>query len=111
VDPVPRDRRWCAEAFLTAIEDVQDYRAKSWDEVFGRPHKKGAQLDALRKRREYQAKVWAHIHVLKEKNPNIAIDGSLFEQVGKEFGIGGKTLTEDYYYSMQNLLGKSSRDE
>jgi hypothetical protein len=106
--PIPR---WCAEGFFTAIQDVVEYRAKSWDDVFGRPHPKGTHLEALRKRLEYVAEVRSRIRNLKETNPEIAIDAALFERVGKEFGIGGKTLTEEYYYGIERRPRKSSKNE
>jgi hypothetical protein len=87
---------WCQDAFLDAFTEVRAFGAKSWDDVFGQPHKKGMNLDAARKARLFGHQVWARVEELKKDGD--AVDGYLFERVGKEFGIGGKTLAETYYY-------------
>jgi hypothetical protein len=93
--PIPR---WCELSYLAAYRRVRQYKAKSWDDVFGRPHQKGKNLGAKEKEREYSLQVYYRIEDIKRKDPSVATDGALFERVGKEFGIGGKTLTEEYYY-------------
>lgn len=90
--------RWCKKAFLSACEDVYTYKAKTWDDVFGHPHPKGTHLAAKREEREKSLHVCKRIQQIKEDDPSIPIDGHLFETVGKEFGIGGKTKTEEWYY-------------
>ena len=97
--PIPQ---WCAYAFTVAIGDITSYRAESWEDVFGRAHKKGTNFHAHRKRNQYKMAVWKRIQSLRETKPDTAIDGYLFETVGKELGIGGKTLTEEYYYEVEN---------
>lgn len=99
--PIPR---WCEMAFLSAYRQVRHFRAKSWDDVFGRPHKKGTHLETKRQEREKSLSVYHRIKGIKKADPSIPIDGFLFEKVGKEFGIGGKTLTEEYYYKWKNKL-------
>jgi hypothetical protein len=41
-------------------------------------------------------------------NHDIAIDDSLFEEVGKKFGIG-KTLASEYYYSCELVKWSSKQ--
>jgi hypothetical protein len=106
--PIPQ---WCAKGFLTGVQEVNMCRAKSWDDVFGRPYQKGAHLSALMKRKMYRAKVWFRIQDLKKQNPAIALDEHLFESVGREFGIGGKTLTQDYYYEFEEFMRKAEKGE
>ncbi len=93
--PLPR---WCEMGFLKAYRKVRQYRAKSWDDVFGRPHKKGTHLETKRQEREKPHLVYRRIEEIRKNEPLTAIDGDLFERVGKELGIGAKTLTESYYY-------------
>ena len=99
--PIPR---WCEVAYLEAYRKVRHYKAKSWDDVFGHPHQKGAHLGAKRQEREKGILVYNRIRQIKEDNPSTPIDGYLFETIGKEFAIGGKTLTEGYYYKWKNIL-------
>jgi hypothetical protein len=99
--PLPR---WCEMAFLSAYRQVRQYRAKSWDDVFDPPHKKGTHLDSKKEEREKSLSVYHRIKEVKQGNPDIPIDGYLFEMVGMEFGIGGKTKTEEWYYKWKNRL-------
>jgi len=93
--PIPQ---WCEKAFLVSYRKVKFYKAKSWDDVFGRPHPKGMHVEAKRQELEKSYLIYRRIEQIKKEEPHTAIDGALFERVGKEFGVGGKTLTEGYYY-------------
>ncbi|HNQ64722.1 MAG TPA: hypothetical protein PKW92_06740 [Smithella sp.] len=93
--PIPR---WCEMAYITAYRKVRQYKAKSWDDVFGRPHPKGMHLETKRQEREKGFKVYDMIEKIKQDDPTTPIDGFLFETIGRKLGIGGKTLTETYYY-------------
>lgn len=99
--PIPR---WCAMGYLAAYREVRFYRAGSWDDVFGRPHKKGTHLGAKRQHREKSLRVYNRIREILRTEPSTPVDGHLFERVGKEFGTGGKTKTEEYYYEWKKRL-------
>lgn len=99
--PIPS---WVTLAYLKAFRDVYHYRAKSWDDVFGQPHAKGTHLEAKKEEWEKSLRVYQRIKKIKQKNPDTPIDGHLFETVGKEFGTGGKTKTEQWYYKWKNKL-------
>lgn len=101
--PIPY---WCEIAYSAAYRKVRQYKAKSWDDVFERPHPKGTHLGTKRQEREKGISVYMRVKQIKEDDPSVAIDGWLFERVGKEFGIGGKTLTEEYYYKWKNFMEK-----
>lgn len=98
--PIPR---WCEMAYLAAYRKVRQYKAKSWDDVFGRPHPKGTHLGTKRQEREKGWMVYRIIEKTKQDDPSTPIDGFLFESVGRKLGIGGKTLTEKLYYKEKNL--------
>jgi hypothetical protein len=123
--PIPR---WCEMAFLAAYRKVRQYKAKSWDEVFGRPHPKGIHLDRKEMEREKSLRVYRRIREVskgnlfgkrekeleegmqvRDRNGRIkwynpsAIGETLFERIGKEFNVG-KTLTEEYYYTWKRRL-------
>lgn len=99
--PIPR---WCEVAYLGAYRSVKFYNAKTWGDVFGSPHPKGSHISTKKQETDYSFRVYDRIRQIKEDDPSIAIDGWLFEKVGKEFGIGGKTLTEEYYYKWKNYF-------
>lgn len=98
--PIPR---WCEMAFLASYRKVRHYKAKSWDDVFGLPHPKGTHLGTKRQEREKGWMVYEEIEKIRQDDPSIPIDGFLFESVGRKLGIGGKTLTEEYYYKEKKL--------
>lgn len=91
--PLPR---WCEYGFLKAYRKVRQYKARSWDDVFGKPHKKSTNLVAKEKEWEKGFLVYWRIKEIKEKNPELPIDNELFETVGKDFGVC-KTLAAEYY--------------
>lgn len=97
--PLPR---WCEMAFLSAYRKIRQYKEKSWDNVFGRPHPKGTHLEAKKEEYEKSLRVYRRIKEIKRENPDIPIDGHLFETIGLEFGTGGKTKTEQWYYKWKN---------
>lgn len=93
---------WCEVAYLERFRKVLDRGAGSWDDVFGRPWPKGSHLGADEQRVKFAPKVFSR--VLELHKAGHAIDANLFEKVGRELGIGGKTLTEKYYYDFRNRL-------
>jgi hypothetical protein len=89
---------WCAQAFINSIRDVWHYRKGSWDDVFTAPNPKGTNLAANRKKRENQWQVYSMVENRPEGTP---IDDGLFEQIGEQLGIGGKSTTKKYYYAVK----------
>jgi len=104
--PIPQ---WCEYAFLKAYRNVRFFKTEknSWNEVFGRPHPKGTHLQTKRQERERGPKVYRRIEEILRDEPGTPIDGALFERVGRELAIGGKTLTEEYYYQEKKRYGPS----
>jgi hypothetical protein len=86
---------WVALAFIAGYDKVLNCRANSWDAVFGNPYSKGKHLAAMRKKRELSPAVWLAVN--DARNQGATVDENLFEQVGKELGLG-KTLAAEYYY-------------
>lgn len=95
--------RWCQAAFGSAYGKVRGFEAKSWDDVFGRPHPKnvkiGAKYDEIRK----GLPLYCRIIKIKRSDPTQAIDRLFFEAIGKEFGISG-SLADRYYYTWKHKL-------
>ena len=101
---------WVAQAFVAGYNRVVNCRAKSWDDVFGRPYPKGANLNALRKRRTIRFAVWNEVQRILMSEPDTAIDAGLFERVGKSVRLPvGKTEADKLYYQAAKVLGLAQR--
>ena len=101
--PLPR---WCEMAYLSAYREICQYEARSWDDVFGRPHPKGTHLETKREIFLKSDSVYDRINEILKTEPNIPIDKYLFERVGCEFGIGGATKISEIYYKIKKELNQ-----
>lgn len=99
--PLPR---WASNAYIKAFDAVNNFRARTWDSVFGEAFPKGKTLAAARKMRVKKFAVWNDIRSILGMCPDTPIDDGLFEMVGKKHGLG-KTLTSEYYYDAKKQLG------
>jgi hypothetical protein len=93
------DRRkwpqWLDRAFNDAYEAGISGAISSWDKVFGRPIAKGKQRKAARLRSQLILPIVYRVRQLHAKGR--AIDKTLFEDVGRKFGISGTTASKIYY--------------
>src|SRR5262245_8948207 len=85
---------WARLGFSNAYESATGYEIKSWDEVFGRPHPKGAHLGTERRNFKLRPIIIERVQALRTEKP---VDKALFEMIGKELGISGTTVNEIYY--------------
>lgn len=99
--PIPK---WCAKAYLKAYRSVRQYRAKSWDDAFGRPHPKNTKIGAKRDEREKEFILYDRVEEMKKKNPKTD-KKTILERTGKELCIGEK-LAEKYYYQVRARIKK-----
>lgn len=99
--PIPK---WCSMAYLNAYRSVRQYRAKSWDDAFGKPHPKNAKIEQRRDKREKSIPVYRRAEEMKLKNPKESWE-KIYKKVGAEFGIGLK-LTEKYHLEIRAQLRK-----
>jgi hypothetical protein len=92
--PVPE---WAAKAFCEAYHKIRTYHVKSWDDVLGRPLKKGKRL--ARERRKVE--IWSPLfrEIVKRRRAGDAINKKLFSEVGAKFGVSG-TVASDIYYEI-----------
>lgn len=49
---------WARKAFCKGYAEIFAARARSWDDVFGAPYKKGTNLSAVRRRKALEYKAW-----------------------------------------------------
>ena len=89
---------WVARSYIKAHTTIIEARAKSWDDVFGRPLKPRQRLETARKHRELMPKVFVAIMQIRMQEPETPIDQGLFERVGEQLGIG-KTLVSELWYN------------
>ena len=89
--------RWLATAFFRAYHEVKGFKAKSWDDVFGKPHARGMHLTSKADMEGKLIPIFMRIRDIKKKNPEKPIDEGFFEEIGKEFQISGSLANKIYY--------------
>jgi hypothetical protein len=92
---------WLATAFRAAYKQVEMSEVSSWDDVFGRPLKKGQRLATKRRNKRIAEPLFRAIRERHETGAAISKD--LFAEVGAEFGVSG-TVASDIYYEMIHAL-------
>ena len=100
---------WAQEKLRDATSKALTFQIKSWDEVFGRPLKRGKQLAAERRRYLADAEIWKRVNA--RRRAGAALDKHLFAAVGKELGIGGATVVENIYYKILREFRSSEEAE
>jgi hypothetical protein len=101
--PIPE---WARDAFLEAYYILP----KSWDDVFGPPIPKGANLAVARRRSKIGCQLY--LEVKRSNAEGTPIDDGLFETVGKQFNVSGATAKRMYYdFPLQITWPKSLTDK
>jgi len=96
---------WIADALKTAVDDIERFRARSWDDVLPPVLPDRAHLAARRRRLELAPKIYQSV---TEKIENGAIvDQSLFEDVAQLFKIS-RSLCSEFYYSHRERISTKS---
>lgn len=97
---------WLQIAYINAYRKIKHYKAKSWDEVFGRARPKGIHLGTKRELWLKKCQVYNRINEIIKTEPDTPIDERLFERVGgpKELAIGGSTKIAEIYYEMKRYF-------
>jgi hypothetical protein len=98
---------WLRTAFSDARYASIAYKIKSWDEVFGKPLKKGKRLATERRKMEIIGLLNKRIRDRHEAGEPLE---TLFREVGKDFGVGS-TVAKELYYEMENDLAHTMNDE
>jgi hypothetical protein len=96
--PVPD---WAANAFVDACSYVEMGGARSWDEVFGKPHPGKHKRSVALKNLKYGI----HRRVCNLHKGGMPIDEALFDRVGQEMKPPvSKTVISDSYYRVERIL-------
>lgn len=93
--PLPR---WCTSPIFKASSQVNRYEEKSWDNVFGLPHKKGSKLFNLRNQQENKMSAVLYVYDLIERDPPVPV-GKAIESAANEHAISTK-LMEKWFYGL-----------
>jgi hypothetical protein len=88
---------WLTEKFLEAIERVSSLEVTSWDDVFGRPLKKGQRADVIRRDNKKAMEVYKQVRARKAAGE--AIDAEMFARIGERLNMSGSAVREIYYKS------------
>jgi hypothetical protein len=92
---------WVAEAYQDAYKKVTTYEVKSWDDAFGKPHPKGTDLKASRKKLQIGGKIFETSRKMIDSGAKIDLE--LFEIVGKQFGMSCSYARDAYYEHLDRL--------
>jgi hypothetical protein len=95
---------WAGTAFEELYHQVIMGGARSWDDAFGSPHPKGRHVNAVRLEK-LKYKVHRRVRDIHDKE-RVPIDNELFERVGRELGIGGKTTVSELYGKVERILNR-----
>ena len=87
--PLPH---WVRKAFVQAYQETVEGRHASWDDVFGRPHKKHTKLVAKNQSYRCLWRVYVAVLVSRAKGPR----RDPFPEVAKQFGISER-LCRKYF--------------
>jgi hypothetical protein len=105
--PYDRDATlaWAAQAFEEAYTYVTRGGARSWDEVFGKPHHTNKKRLRTAQQVSQKYEIYWRVQNLHE-HEGVPINDRLFERIGRETGIGGATVVKGLYYRVKSALSK-----
>jgi len=96
---------WAREVIRDAYWLSYAGKLKSWEEIFGKPFPGKSQKGSFTNARTVE--VWVAVRQRIEKRQTVKdqpIDESLFEEVGRELGIGGHSTVSRLYYQFERSL-------
>ena len=102
-EPIPP---WLKEALEQIMADRRSGKFKSWDEPFGKPLGNKHQATV---RRDAKVIVPLFDRVRELSESGRALNKELFDEVGKEFGVGG-TVASELYYDAVKALNETDED-
>ena len=98
---------WVVDAFFKATNSWYNYEVKELGEALDLAWPKGAHINALKKKRKNKYAVYNRVSEAHEHGETIDIN--LFEQIGRELGIG-RTLASEYYYEVKAMMESMEKD-
>lgn len=101
---------WLARAYLRGFDAVAGCRVRSWDEAFGTPHPKGANLAAQRRSRINRVEAVNAFDDLLQRDPGRPVDKALWEEIGRSIGEGATRAEELYREGLRMGIGSTAAD-
>ena len=104
---------WAANALVSNYRAALAGQIRSWDDVFGRPwqqERPRAQRRSVRTR-TWKWEVWKLVHERHKGKGKPPIDNKLFEKVGRELAIGGKSTVAALYGEVERVLRRVRSSE
>lgn len=98
---------WLARAYLKRYRAVQRLHVASWDEAFGSPYKKGAQIAAMRRRRNNRLAIWKAVTDFRNAHPGEPLD-PYWESLGRQVGEGRTNAQKLYSEALRLGLPPAS---
>src|SRR5262249_12243065 len=95
--------KWAAKELTNAYRFARSDQMGSWDELFGKPNgkshpfKPGRRTPLSEKLRRERIASYVGDEVLKARHQGRAIDNELFDEIGRELGVGGRTEVKRLY--------------
>jgi hypothetical protein len=88
---------WLVAEFKEAIRKVTDLEVTSWDDVFGRPLKKGQRAAAIRRKKQMAMEIWDHVN--RRRRAGEAVDNEMFSRIGEQLHprMSGSVVRQIYY--------------
>lgn len=87
---------WLADAFHQRFARVMGAEAGSWDEAFGRPYPKGAQLARVQQRMKVRGAIFRDVTEALLLKPPRPLSAGLFDEIGMRHNVS-KTVAETIY--------------
>lgn len=99
--PVPD---WAQSALARAMYDITMVNVSSWDDVFGRPLRRGAKVVSIQKQRALQWRLLARVEELRRRKPK---PRNILQIVADEFKVSYATAKR-YSERARRLVQNSS---
>jgi hypothetical protein len=100
-NPIPE---WAQKALINAVDRVNSFEVKSWDEVFGRPLEKGRHLRVERRKLAVHRQIFERVR--ERHKAGESITRGLFESVGREFGVKRTEAEKIYYVAVEDIINQ-----
>jgi hypothetical protein len=99
--PIPE---WVKQEIIGAVDKVQEFKVRSWDEALGKPHAKGTHFPTARKIQKNGLAIATEIK--KRSNAGAAIDTEMLEAVATQFNTN-----RDFVSEMWKIFKPSSAEK
>lgn len=94
---------WAVRGFLNTYPKGLHGRFRTWDQAFGRPRTKGQHDRFLR---DFAAPPQVAEMVEEARRNRKPIDDRLFDKIGRQLGVGGRTQVKKFYRAWRRIASR-----